>query len=159
MATAAIAYLAVCLFVVASGSRIELLAIGTNGARLLLLLGVLVVLAALLALLLRRGRRPLRLAGERGHVLVDQATLAEPLQRALTSHVEVVNTHVRLRSRRGRLRARVRVNVRPLVDSKRLRVEFTELERAVAGRITGSESNGVKVRVRVLSVRKLGRHL
>jgi hypothetical protein len=159
MAAVAITYLAVCLFVAASGSRIEPLAPGTDGGRLLVLLGVLVVLAALLALLVRRGRRPLRLVGERGHVVVDQATLAEPLRRALTSHIEVVNTHVRLRSRRGRLRAKVRVSVRPLVDGKRLRVEFTEGERALAGRITGTEPNGVKVRVRVLNVRKLGRHL
>ena len=137
------------------------------------MVAVLILLVGLLAALLRRTGWPVRLAAEQGGVLVTPGTIAEPLQRELLLNVEVVGAHVNVSSHGGRLRADVQVAVRPLADAERLRAEFAATVSTLLRRITGvesdrsdagpdragAESDCVHVKVRVLSVRQLGRYL
>ena len=164
--TAAAVYLATHFFAVASGSSFAPFGTWTYGDRVAVMLVVLVLLVGLLAALLRRAGRPVWLAAEQGGVLVTPGTLSGPLQRELLRNVEVVSAHVRVSSRRGRLRADVQAAVRPLADAERLRAEFAAAVGTLLGRLTGvepdraaAEPDCVHVKVRVLSVRQLGRYL
>ena len=171
--TAVAVYLAIHFFAVAGGSSFAPFKTWTHGDRFAAMLVAFIVLVGLLAALLRRVGRPVWLAAEQGGVLVTPGTIAGPLQRELLRNVEVVSAHVHVSSRRGRLRADVQAAVRPLADAERLRAEFAATVSTLLGRITGvasdradvgsdragAEPDYVHVKVRVLSVRQLGRYL
>ena len=166
-------YLAVHFFAVSRGSSFAPFKTWTHGDRFAVMLAVLIVLVGLLVALLRRAGRPVWLAAEQGGVLVTPGTIAEPLQRELLLNVEVVGAQVHVSSHRGRLRADVQVAVRPLADAERLRAEFAATVSTLLARITGvasdradaepdragAEQDCVRVKVRVLNVRQLGRYL
>lgn len=129
---------------------------GQRGACLAL---VVLVLLALLGVLLHRSPRPLWLAAEAGGVLVAPAVVEDPVQEAVAAHPDVVRVHASISGRRGRMRATVRVAVRPHAEAATLRDELTSAARAVLERVAGEAVAEVSLKVRVLAVRELARYL
>lgn len=120
---------------------------------------VVVCLLWFLAVLVRRGSRPLWLAAEAGGVLLQPQAVEDPLRDALSEHADVVRAHVSVSGRRGRLKADVRVAVRPYAEATALRDELSAKAQNLLGRLTGGAVDKVSLRVRVLTVRELGRYL
>jgi hypothetical protein len=127
----------------------------------LLLLGM-VALAVLVWLVLRHDAEALWLpsaAGD-GGVLVPAADLERPAGSAAgRAHPDVVRAAVELSGRGAGVRGRVRVYARPLADAGVVRGAVDEAVRRQVARLTGAELERLDVRVRVLKVTQLVRHL
>jgi hypothetical protein len=127
----------------------------------LLLLGM-VVLATLIWLVLRHDDDTLWLpsaAGD-GGVLVPSADLERPAGSAAgRSHPDVVRAAVELSARGAAVRGRVRVYARPLADAGAVGGAVDAAVRRQVARLSGAELERLDVRVKVLKVTQLARHL
>lgn len=125
-----------------------------------LLGSALVVIAVLIWLVLRHGEETLWLASTTGGALVPAAALEQPAAAAATgSHPDVVRAEVSLTGRGGALRARAHVLARPLSDVATVKEAVDPAVRARVLRLAGRDVDRVDIRVRVLTVSQLGRHL
>jgi hypothetical protein len=127
-----------------------------------LLLLAMAVLAGLVWLVLRHDADALWLpspAGD-GGVLVPRADLERPATAAVgRSHPDVVHGEVELSKRGAELRGQVLVWARPLANPEAVRAAAAAaVERQVA-RLTGRELARLNVRIKVLKVAQLARHL
>ncbi|MGE5229753.1 MAG: hypothetical protein ACM3MJ_08545 [Deltaproteobacteria bacterium] len=135
-----------------------------NGHALLawLLLLAMVVLAGLVWLVLRQDADSLWLpspAGE-GGVLVPNEALERPAASASgRSHPDVVRAEVVFFKRGAGLRGRVTVWARPLADAGVVGGAVDAAVRRQVARLTGRELERLDVRVKVLKVTQLVRHL
>jgi hypothetical protein len=127
----------------------------------LLLLGM-IVLAGLIWLVLRHDADALWLpspAGD-GGVLVPTADLERPAgSAAARSHPDAVRAVVELSARGATLRGRVRVYARPLADAGAVGAAAETAVRRQVARLGGVELERLDVRVKVLKVTQLVRHL
>lgn len=127
----------------------------------LLLLGM-VVLAGLVWMVLRHDADSLWLPSSSGGggVLVPTADLERPAGSAAgRSHPDVVRAVVELSSRGAALRGRVTVYARPLADAGAVGGAVDAAVRRQVTRLSGRELERLDVRVRVLKVTQLVRHL
>ena len=92
-------------------------------------------------------------------MLVPADAVERLLRDAALAHVEVVRADVEVRERRGGVRRRSRVALRPLVDGDAVAAELAAAARERLARVTGIADVTVKVRPRVLKVRQLARYL
>jgi hypothetical protein len=120
------------------------------------------VLAALVWLVLRHDTDSVWLASPAGDggVLVPNEDLERPASSAaIRSHPDVVRSEVELSRRRSTLRGRVTVWARPLADAGAVGEAVDAAVRRQITRLTGRELERVDVRVKVLKVTQLARHL
>jgi hypothetical protein len=135
---------------------------GGPGLLAWLLLAVMVVLAVLVWLVLRHDSDSLWLASESGTggVLVAAAELRRLAASAANrSHPDVVRAEVELWQRGGEVRGRVQVWARPLADAAVVGAAADAAVRRQISRLAGREIGRLGVRVKVLSVTQLARHL
>lgn len=119
-----------------------------------------VVIAALVGLVLRHGDDMLWLPGEAGGVLLSAVDLQDAVETvARDSHPDALSAAVDLTARRGNLSGRLRMRARPLADvgSVTAAVEAAVRRKVVAR--TGRDLSRLTVRVRVVTVPQLKRHL
>jgi hypothetical protein len=122
--------------------------------------GALVGLGLLLWLVLRHDGDTLWLGGEHGGVLVPTDDVQRPAAGAAArSHPDVVRVEVEIGQRRGALRARARVYARPLADAAVVSAAVDAGVRAKVAQLTGRAPERLDVRVKVLAVGQLARHL
>jgi len=127
-----------------------------------LLLLAMAVLAGLVWLVLRHDADALWLPSPDGGggVLVLSDDLERPAGSAVgRSHADVVRAEVELFKRGADLRGRVDVWARPLADADAVRDAAGEAVRRQVARLTGRDLARLDVRVRVLRVTQLARHL
>ena len=127
-----------------------------------LLLLAMAVLAGLVWLVLRHDADALWLASPAGDggVLVPAGDLERPAVSATgRSHPDVVRAEVELFQRGAELRGRVSVWGRPLADAGVLRAAADDAVRRQVARLTGRDLARLDVRVKVLKVTQLARHL
>jgi hypothetical protein len=117
------------------------------------------VLLGLIALLIRRYRRPLWLAGESGGALVRHEAVEERLRRAVVAHADVLRARVHVDVGGGRPRAEADVALRPQAEAAPLQAQFAADVRELLEQITGLEASRIEIRVHVVSVRRLRRYL
>ena len=127
-----------------------------------LLVLAMAVLAGLVWLVLRHDAGDLWLpsaAGD-GGVLVPSGDLERPAaSAAVRAHADVVRAEVELGRRGADLRGRVDVWARPLAGSEGVAGAVDEAVRRQVARLTGRDLGRLDVRVRVLKVTQLARHL
>jgi hypothetical protein len=127
-----------------------------------LLLLAMVVLAGLVWLVLRHDADSLWLASPAGDggVLVPSEALERPAASASgRSHPDVVRAEVELFKRGTGIRGRVTVWARPLADASVVGGAVDAAVRRQVARLTGRELALLDVRVKVLKVTQLVRHL
>jgi len=125
-----------------------------------LLVAGLAVLAVLAWLVLRHDETMLWLPGADGGTLVRADDLERPAGVAVRrGHPDVVGVDVSLAVRRGVLRGRASVRARPLADAGAVGAAVEEVLRGEIARLTERELDPLRVRVRVLTVPQLKRHL
>jgi hypothetical protein len=127
-----------------------------------LLVLAMAVLAGLIWMVLRHDADALWLASPAGDggVLVPKADLERLATSAATrAHPDVVRAEAELWQRGGELRGRVQVWARPLANAEVVRAAVDEAVRRQVGRLTQSDLGRADVRVRVLRVTQLVRHL
>jgi hypothetical protein len=127
-----------------------------------LLVIAMAVLAGLVWLVLRHEADALWLASPAGDggVLVPKSDLERLVSSAaVRAHPDVVRAEAELWQRGAELRGRVRVWARPLADAESVRAAVEAAARRQSGRLTQSELGRADVRVRVLRVTQLVRHL
>ena len=126
----------------------------------LLLLGM-AVLAGLVWLVLRHDADALWLPSPAGGgVLVPSEDLERPASSATgRSHPDVVRAEVEFFKRGAELRGRVNVWARPLADAGAVRDATDAAVRRQVARLTGRDLERLDVRVKVLKVTQLARHL
>jgi hypothetical protein len=135
-----------------------------NGHALLawLLAIAMVVVAGLVWLVLRHDTDAIWLASPAGDggVLVPNEDLERPASSAAgRCHADVLRTEVEFFKRRAALRGRVTIWARPLADPGAVRDAVDEAVRRQVTRVTGRELERLDVRVKVLKVTQLARHL
>jgi hypothetical protein len=127
----------------------------------LLVLGM-AALAALVWLVLRHDTDSLWLASPSGDggVLVPNEDLERPAASAAgRSHPDVVRSEIEFVKRGSTLRARITVWARPLANAAAVSEAVDAAVRRQMTRLTGRELERVTVRVKVLKVTQLARHL
>jgi drug/metabolite transporter (DMT)-like permease len=95
------------------------------------------------------------LAGDGGGVLVPSAAIEELLLDGAREHPDVVHVEADVRVRRGRLSARLAVDLRPLADGDGIAAALGAQARDALARVTGIADVDVRVRARVLTVKRL----
>lgn len=127
-----------------------------------LLLSGMIVLAGLVWLVVRHDADALWLSSPAGDggVLVPTADLERPAGAAAgRSHPDVVRAEVELSARGAVLRGRVSVSARPLADAAAVGAAVDAAVRRQVTRLSGGELERLDVRVKVLKVTQLVRHL
>jgi hypothetical protein len=109
----------------------------------------------LVGLVVGPGRDVLWLAGDGGGVLVPSAAIEELLLDGAREHPDVVHVEADVRVRRGRLSARLAVDLRPLADGDGIAAALGAQARDALARVTGIADVDVRVRARVLTVKRL----
>lgn len=140
-----------------------------QGARSILLAGAVVALALLIRLVVRRDEEMLWFAalgadgrggGVAGGVLLPAAVLRRYLETSAAGcHPDVLRVELRVGVRGGRVFARARVFARPLADVDAVARPVDERLRTDVLRLTGREPSSLRTDVRVLTARRLKRHL
>ncbi len=134
---------------------------GSHALLAWLLLLAMAVLAGLVWLVLRHDADALWLPSPAGGgVLVPAGDLERPAVSATgRSHPDVVRAEVELFIRGAELRGRANVWARPLADAGVVRAAADAAVRRQVARLTGRELARLDVRVKVLKVTQLARHL
>ncbi len=133
---------------------------GDHAAQAWLLGAALLALAVLVWLVLRHGDDMLWLASGDGGVLVCAADLERPAGVAAAGcHADVVRAEIELFKRGGALRARARVSARPLADVAALKAAVDQAVRTAVVQLAGRDLERLDIRIRVLTVPQLARHL
>jgi hypothetical protein len=132
----------------------------TSGGWVALLTVAALALVVLLFVELPRGERVLAVGtGGDGAVFVPAASLERLVVAVALEHAEVVRARARVRSRGGRLAARLWVAVRPLVDAPVVAGQLGgDVATALTSR-TGLPLDEPLVQTRTLTVRQLRRYL
>lgn len=135
---------------------------GSHTLQAWLLVVAMALLAALVWLVLRHDADALWLVSPSGDggILVPTADLERPAaSSAGRAHPDVVRAEVGLFTRGGALRGQVRVWARPLADAGAVGGAVEAAVRRQVARLSGRELDRLDVRVRVLKVTQLARHL
>ncbi|HJW74167.1 MAG TPA: hypothetical protein VJ787_00660 [Thermoleophilia bacterium] len=96
---------------------------------------------------------------ESGAVLLPAAALERLVEGTALSHHEVLRAEAGVRSHAGRIAPRLRVALRPLADAEKVSAELADVVAAALASRTGLPLERPVVRVRSVSVRRLGRYL
>jgi hypothetical protein len=132
---------------------------GTHDARVLAIVCVVAGALALVLLILRHRPAPLVVSLPGGRLELSPAVLARLVAQRCAAHPDVVDTRCRFTQRPEAVALDVRAMVRPLAPADRLEDAVREAVSSALRADLGLTIELRSVRVKVLSVRELPRHL
>lgn len=131
----------------------------TGGERAIILCGLAVFFALAMALAARPRAAGLALSVEGGVVLLPQVAVVELVEQQFAVHPDVVRSRAEVRARADGLIVDVRAVLRPGADPVRLEAEIREAGAAGVRGAVGVAPEIRRLKLRVLKVNELARHL